>query len=304
MAAGSHVPALRRAFGGRPQQSRDAGAEGADAVSMLKLRAGLLGLVAMLLVSSFAAAPAGAWGPWWHHRCIGCMDQGKITGQLPEQIKGQGGEQKLKGKVILMPVTVIAKSVQVKGIIYNNAFQAQAKLELAYRELSVEGSPNCIVTVGVQNTVKVFGHQAWTWNGEKKQLEEQPQQPNQKPDWIFLPQELQQGAESLPKAEFTTLVLTSKNEETEKCAFHGKYEVKGSVTGEITPEHTEEWSLTQTVRTPEGGTKQHFWNGEKNVGVETGLTLGTEPAKLVGEFKTQTAGRQQGAPQEVALFES
>ena len=173
VAAGSHVPALRRAFGGRPQQPRDAGAEGVDAVSMLKLRAGLLGLLAMLVVGSFAAASASAQGPFWYHRPLNGQGKGvKLSGQEPEEVRGSGGEATLEGEVTgVGAVEISASQVQVKGIIYNNDQQGQAKLEIAYAQprLVKPSLANCNVTVGPKNVVKVFGHLAWTWNGTTEQ---------------------------------------------------------------------------------------------------------------------------------------
>lgn len=261
----------------------------------IKLRACSLGLVALLLVGSYAASAASAAaGPFWHHRASSSEGAGaKIEENAPEQIKGEGGEQKLKGKITELAVEITAKSVQVKGFIYNNSLQAQSRLELTYHELKAAAFPNCVITIGHQNTVKIYGHQAW--KGEEGQLH---------PAWIFLPVELQSGVTALPKAVFANFLFASKNEATEKCVFHGlQVEVTGSVTGEIKPEGLEEWSRAQTVTTPENGVKQHFWNGTSFSKVETNLLLGGAASKLGGETKTQTAGRQGGQPQEVALFE-
>lgn len=266
----------------------------------IKLRACTLGLMALLLVGSYAASAAYAEaGPFWHHRALSGSGEGsKIEENAPEEVKGEGGEQKLKGKVLGVAIEIKAASVQVKAFIYNNSQQAQSRLLLTYHTLTVVGMPNCITTVGVQNTVKLYGHQAWKWNGTKTQLEQVKQRAEQHPDWIFLPVELQAGATALPKAVFAKFKFASKNSETEKCSLAGvEPEVTGSATGEIEPSQLETWSPTQTIKTPEGKQKQHFWNGKEAVGVETGLLLGAEPASLVGTTKATNAN------QENALFE-
>jgi hypothetical protein len=268
------------------------------------IRIGALGLVALTLVGSFAVAASASPGPFWYHRSSpSCGCAMKIAATEPEQIKGEGGEQRLKGKVVGESVEIRATSLQVKGIVYNNNLQGQAKLELTYHGLEVPKFPKCVVTIGINNTVKVFGHLAWKWNGLTSQLEQQKQRPEQHPDWIFTATELTQGATELPKTVFANFLFVNKG--TESCVFNGdQFEVKGSVAGEIKPEQLETWGFAQTIKTPEGKQKQHFWNGEKNIGVETSLLLGTEPASLLGETTVQTAGRQGGAPQEVAIFEN
>lgn len=274
-------------------------------MSMLKLRAGLLGLLAMLLVGSFAAASAEAAGPFWYHRAKGETGKGvKLSGQEPEEVRGGGPEVILSGKLIETPVEITSRQIQVKGIIYNNALQGQAKLELAYSQpkLIKPAFKECLVVIGSKNVVKVYGHQAWTWNGEPKQLEEQKQEA-QKPDWIFLGQELQQGATSLPKGvPFTNITMQSAP--GEKCPLAGQFEVTGSVAASITPESAGTFSTEQTQTVLANGALQHFWNGKENIGVKTELVFGGVAATLKQKTTTSTFGRQGGAPQEVALFES
>jgi hypothetical protein len=278
-------------------------------VFAFKPRAGLLGMLAMLLVGSFATASAeAAPGPFWYHRKAQSQQiKGvKITSQAPLEVGGQGGEQKLKGKVGGTGIELVGPQLQIKGIIYNNAFQAQAKLRLVYIEpkLAKPNFPNCVVTIGTNNVVNVFGHQAWTWNGETKQLEEQKQQPAQKVDWIFLPiqgGELEQGAEELPKKVFTTISFKG----AECGVLAGMANVTESVAAEVEPSGVEEWGFSETQKIIEGEGKQHFWNGIRNVGVTTGLMLGGAPAILSGKAQVKVLPRQvKQEQQEVAHYEN
>jgi hypothetical protein len=254
-----------------------------------KIRVGVLGLMVMLLVGSYAATAYAEPGPFCHQRLNSEAAENKITEAAPEQVQGEGGEQKLESGT----VALTTPGVQVKGIIYNNEDQCQAKLELKYHEVTWVGH-TCTVTVGTNNTVKVYGHLAWKWDGTKGQLEEQPQK-NQVPDWIFLPSELktQEGFKGeLPKQIFTTITFKGGTGAKE-CASFGPnitVNVTGSVGGVILkPEGNglEKWARTEEVQTPGVQMKQHIWDGfeKKFVGVDTGLAFNGSEAKLTGNFK-------------------
>lgn len=269
----------------------------------LKPRVGLLGLIAILLVSLLVTAAAEAQGPFWYHKAMGAQGKGvKISAQTPEEVRGTGGEAIIEGKLLGETIVISAKEVQVKGIIYNNALQAQAKFLVVYVQPTlVKPAISCAVTIGTKNTVKVFAHMAWTWNGEKKQLEEQPQA-NQNADWIFLGQEIQQGAKGLPTGvPFSSITISDKEK---SCILAGTAAVTGSIAASIGWEGLGTFGLTQWVTMLENGALQHFWNGTENIGAETALKFGNEPAKLRQTITTETFGRQGGAKQEVAAYGS
>jgi hypothetical protein len=274
----------------------------------LKTRVGLLGVLAMLLIGSFAAASAEAQGPFWYHRPLNGQGKGvKLTGQQGgpafQEVAGGGGEQKLKTKVMGAGVTIVADQLQVKGIVYNNALQGQAKLLLTYVNPHVtepSGLSSCVVTLGTNNTVPVVAHRAWTWDGSAKQLEEQPQQ-NQKPDLIFLHSELEQGATSLPKEQFTTITFKG----TCGILIGLTFKVEGSVSAGTTPGNVGEYSQSQTKKIFEGKHEQHFFNGTKNVGATAALTVLGEPAGIEGSATVKVLplqGKQE--EQELAEYEN
>jgi hypothetical protein len=252
-------------------------------MSLLKLRATLLSLLAMTLVGSFAASSAYAeGGPFWHIRNEGEKGEGKLLSSATEEgpdVQGSGGLQTLSGEVASTKVEIQAKEQQVKGQLWNSADQGQVKLLIKYHEpkLLKPELKGCEVKVGENNEVKVEGHLAWKWNGEKKQLEEKPQLV-QKPDWIFLSSQLAQGAKELPKGAFTKITFSG----TGCGTLVGSFNVEGSLSGEPTPNTLEEFNRTQTTKYP-GPKLQHFWNGKEYVGVETGLKFGGNPAVLQGE---------------------
>jgi hypothetical protein len=263
-------------------------------------RVWLLGLLALLLIAAYAPGMAAAQGPFWRHRAVGEKGNGvKIAASEPEGVGSVPTEAFFKFLVGKTEVSVISPSLQVKGIIYNNALQGQAKLILAFAQPKVVSPSNCSVLIGQNNTIKVYGHLAWSWNGEKKELEEQPQK-EQKPDWIFTGQELQQGAKELPK-ELPVYTLTLSGG---SCLVAGTSVIRGNYAAAIEPPNVEEWSTTETQIFLESGAKQHFWNGKENIGAETDLTLNGLPITHVGEIHFKTTGRQGGAAQEVARFES
>jgi hypothetical protein len=262
-----------------------------------KPRAWLLGLMALLLVGSYAPATASAQGPFWYHRGVGEKGNGvKIAASAPEGIASSAGEQFFLFKVAGMEVAITSPQAQLKGIIYNNGLQGQAKILIAFAQPTTTKPAGCLVKIGTNNIITVFGHLAWTWDGSEAQLKEQPQSA-QKPDWVFTGKELAQGATELPQEEIYKITLSN-------CAAAGTFPVKGNYAGAIEPPNVGEWSTNETQILQENGARQHFWNGKSNIGAETRLLGGTEPFTHVGEYKFKTTGRQGGAPQEVARFES
>ncbi len=268
----------------------------------IKTRVGILGLLTMMVVGAFASSSAQAQGPVWYHRTSpGCGCQAKISAKEPEYMAGGGGKQKLRGTIGGTAFEITAGQAQIKAEIYNNNLQAQTKIQISYHELKLANPnfPNCVVTVGTGNVIKVYGHQMWKWDGTSTQLHEQPVQ-QQRPDWVFLPTEPQQEATELPNNNtFTTIKLTG----AECGILAGTYPVKGSVAAAITPPNLGEWGFNETQKIWPTSQKQHFFNGKENIGAETKLTFGGTAAELEGEFSTKTIGRQQNAPQEIAHFE-
>jgi hypothetical protein len=191
-----------------------------------KIRVGLLGLMALLLVGSFAATAAYAeGGPWWHHRNNSEEAQKKLAEGATENIQGKGGKQVLTGnlgKEKLTPVEIVAESVQISGILYNAGNQGQGKINLTYVGLKTPATGCTKVEVGgPTNTVHVEAWMAWKWDGTTKQLEEKPQKKVQGRDEVFFPveptnAELETG---LAEHEFTTVTLGPAG----TCLLVGKY---------------------------------------------------------------------------------
>ena len=257
----------------------------------------LWGLLALLLAGTVAQGMAHAEaGPFWHHRANAKEGAGsKIEEKSPEKFSGGGGEQKLTGKIAGTSIEIVTKSQQVKGVLYNTKLQGQSKFVMAFHEptLSKPELKGCEVKIGENNTVKVSLHLSWKWNGESKQLEENPQK-RQKPDGIVTATEIAEGATAIPKGAFTTITLKGGG-----CGvLAGSFKVEGSATAKkFVPSNLEEWTTVFKLNYGEGNLKQHFWNGKGSIGGETGLLFAGSEADLVGEG-TLTAEKQ-----EVAAFE-
>jgi hypothetical protein len=275
-------------------------------VLISRIRALVLGMLAVLLAGSVMAATAAAEaGPFWHHRPVGAKEVGlKIEPKGPENFRGKGGEQTLKGTIGAEPVVISSAGVEVKGAIFNSANQGQIKLEIVYKQpvLVSPKKPGCVVTVGAKNIVVVKGHLMWKWNGEKKQIEEQPQL-NQKWDIGFTAIEPQQQKPVVEKVKltnngtFTTVAL----KDVAACAtLAGTFNVSGSAVGIPSLSQLEEWSKKLQVRTVESQTGkflQHYWDGTAFQGAELGLTFANNPASLIGQ--TEVEAEQQ----EISVFE-
>lgn len=261
-----------------------------------RVRATVLGLLAMLIAGAVASATASAGpGPFWYHRNNSTENGLKVTAQAPETFSGEGGEQILKGTVSTTPVELKAPGVKITGTIWNNNLQGQIKLELKYPPITIAEpklkgcQAEAFTQAGAHNVVFAEGHLAWTWNGETKQLEEQKQE-SQKPDILFVPPgtQIQQGATEPPKGVFANVKFTGSG-----CGvLIGTFEVQGNTTGSLKPENVGTWSRELVVNTPEGKVKQHFWNGIKFIGVETGLIFAKNPSSLIGEDKTKSASQE------------
>ena len=264
-----------------------------------KTGAMLLSLLAALLVAltGTAAAQAEA-GPFLSHRAVGEKGGGEaLYAYLPDQVQGEGGEQTLAVKLAGTSVEIASKSLQIKGIFYNNSLRGQAKLELKYLEpkLVKPVLKECQVKFGTSNTLKLFGHLAWTWNGEKKQLEEKGQG-TQTPDWVFLPSEIVEGANEPPGEQPITNVAFKGS----GCGvLLGTFVLEGGEVLSPKPEKVGEWTSSETLTTAQGKTKQHLWSGAESFGMETGLTLAHEPATMTSESKIKDPGQEVSLTEEI-----
>lgn len=256
----------------------------------------MVGFLALLAVGSFGASAAlAAAGPFWHHRAVGEKGEGaKIEQPADEQFQGEGGLQILTGEIAATPFEITATSVQAKGRIYNVTTQGQIKVLLKYHEpkLVKPVLKGCEVKIGTNNEVSAEGHLAWKWQKTKAELEESPKV-LQKPDIIFTPTPIEEGAKELPKGTFTIITLSGTG-----CGIlAGKFEVKESQSVFPKPENLNEWSRTLVTTFP-GSKEQDWWNGKEAIGSSNvGLLFGGNPATLTGSV-TSTADVQ-----EIAVFE-
>jgi hypothetical protein len=268
-------------------------------VSINRVRAVVLGFLALLAVGSFGVSAASAEpGPFWHHRQAGEEGNGlKIDQPKDEQFQGEGGEQILKGTLSSLEVEIVAKSVQAKGVIYNNALQGQIKVTLLYHEPKLVKpvfKEVCQVKIGANknNEVKAEGHLAWKYQGNASELTEKPATV-QKPGIIFTPKEILAGETKLPEGTFTEITLSPAS----ACGvLAGTFPVKGSLSTVTKPGNLGQWSTTLVTEFP-GWTQQHFWNGTTQIGVTPGLSFGGNPATLTGSVTSKAA------EQEIAVFE-
>lgn len=263
----------------------------------------MLGTLAVMLLGSAMAATASAEaGPFWHHRLNEKEAEGaKVEPKAPENFRGTGGEQTLKGSIGTTEFEIVSKSLQVKGAVFNGTNRGQIKLELVYNqpELKKPVISGCTVTVGSKNIVQVKGHLMWKWNGTAEQLKELPQA-NQQWDIGFTAVEPQQqekeGTEALKEGTFTTITFGT-------CGvLNGTFNVSGSEVGLPSPSGLKEWNKKLAVRTVDhkqgtGRALQHFWDGKAFQGAELGLRVGENVSALVGQTNVESE------QQEIAVFE-
>jgi hypothetical protein len=259
-----------------------------------RIRAVALGFLTMAAVGWFTASAYAEPGPFWHHRSCTCDPIGlKIDQPKDEQFQGKGGRQILRSVISGTLIEIESPLIQVKGRIYNTALQGQIKVQIKYHfpKLIKPELKGCEVTIGANNEVTALGHLAWKYQGNKKELEEQPQE-NQKPDLIFTAVEIAEGETELPKGTFTVLTLKG----TGCGVLAGKYNITGNTGALIEPTQLKTWGTQLKVRTP-GWEEQHFWNGKEFIPAKLGLIFGEAGASLEGEFEAHMD------EQEVAIFE-
>lgn len=265
----------------------------------------MLGMLAVMLAGSVMSATASAeTGPFWRSRTMAEGEGSKIEANAPENFKGEGGEQKLKGEVAKTLFAVTSPKTTVKGKIFNNERQGQMELEIVYNQpvITEPTLKECNVTVGAKNIVQVKGHLMWKWNGVAGQLTEKPAATNQQWDIGFTavePREQGTGTQKLETGTFTTITLAGGG-----CGvLAGTFPVVGSEVGIPSPSGLKEWNKKLTVRTVDhkqlpGRLPQHYSGGGTTayVGAELGLKVGGNVAALIGQTNTE-------ATNEVSVFE-
>jgi hypothetical protein len=272
----------------------------------IKLRAGLLGLMAVLLLGSISV-PSALAGPYFLTRTAGSKGNGvKIAESAPEAVTGKGGTQRLSGEIGGKAVTLESSEVNIGGKIYNNVDSGVAELELKYAEPKVVGLSTCKAKIGTNNTVSLIILLVWKWNKTKTQLEE-PNQSKQFWDGLAIhripvlsaKQETEQEIE-LPKEEFTKISFSAVN-----CGvLAGSFAVNGSdglVPIPQTPLNT--FVTSQEFASAPGGVlfDQHWWKYTRRayLGFTVALTFGGNPAKYEGDNTLNAPAGQELAVSEI-----
>ncbi|HEV3070474.1 MAG TPA: hypothetical protein VGY76_03500 [Solirubrobacteraceae bacterium] len=258
-----------------------------------RTRAILLGFLTLLAIGSFAASAAAEAGPFWSHRPTGGKSGTKIEEKAQDEVAGSGGEQRLNGTIGKEPVEIVSTQVQIKGHIWNNARQGQAKLEIRYVEprLAKPALSNCTVKVGQNNIFNVQFHLAWKWNGTEAQLLEQPQA-NQVVDGILYPLEVQPGEIPKETAEFTSVTLSGSG-----CGvLAGTFKAVGYIATALEKTTLGEFNTSIGFKVENGSLlQQHIWAGSSFLGLTTVLKFANNNATYNGAAKVGDTSQQEVA---------
>jgi hypothetical protein len=275
----------------------------------------MLGLLAVMLAGSAMAATASAEaGPFWHHRAIGGEGAGsKIEPKAPENFRGTGGKTTLTTEANGTPIESVTKSSQVKGALFNNSLQGQAKIEIVLNqpELVKPALKECHVTINKNNIMVLKGHLMWKWNGTSEQLKEQPQKA-QSPvlAYTVIEPSAQKPEPTEPINLTTDGTLSTTTLAGSGCGLMaGTFPTTGSYEYNLNRK-LEEFSRKQTVYTAPGeegitfegkaipkAFRAHYWNGTAFVGAILGPQFSGSPGNLLGQSESETE------QQEVAIFE-
>jgi hypothetical protein len=186
-----------------------------------KIRATLVGLVALLVVGSYAATAASAavQGPWWMKLEGG--KQVKIEPKPHLEIKSLNeGAFILKSTILAIPVILECRSVKNSGSIWNGPHTGRDEAEVKWGECFVATSTSvCKGFPIVVSTTNVRTELMWKYAGTKKELEEAGG--GQKIYDVFAPktapEEFKEGEKTGFRAPFTTIKIP-KEVEGLKCA--------------------------------------------------------------------------------------
>jgi hypothetical protein len=270
-------------------------------IMLNRTRLVLAGLVVLLALSSVMAAPVSAFpGPFWRQRAVGVKTNGvKITQAAQEKFLSVGGKAVFRSPGVGIVITCLES--QDKGTIWNNQLQGQGKIQVAFHNCTVTGNgTNCKVVEPIK--FSSFFHLAWKWNGTKAQLAQGNQESlGQKWDILFTPREIVEGAENLSeKEEFVTVNFTPEAE----CTFANST-ILGFESAQPYPTQIGTWTNTLVIVFIPGRHLQHFWNGARQVGVETGLkAFGLVESTFEGEDEANTFAAANGEPVEVSVAEN
>jgi streptogrisin C len=237
-------------------------------------------------------------GPVWRQRPTGTTGNGvEIPQSAPEKFLSKGGTSVLTTPPL--GITITCLEVQNKGTIWNNKLQGQGKLQVELHKCTVTGNgAGCTVAEPIK--FSTYFHLAWKWNGEAKQLEQGNQEAlGQKVDILFTPKEIQEGAESISETEnFVTLNFTGT------CTV-ASTEVVGFESAQIYPTQVGTWTSNATFVFTPARHLQHFWNGTKQVGVETRLrAFGLVETGFESVDEANTFQAANGEPVEVSIAEN
>lgn len=179
---------------------------------MFKIRAVLLGALALLITSGIAASAASAAGPYWHVNGSRLEKGSKETTIV-------AGAAELKATVVGFKTTILCESAKVENALItgNGTAQGQDSTKaIVFEKCKVIGPKGC-VTENIK-TVPVKSHLVIYTNGEAEE-------------------KIGDMFEPTTGEEFTTITL--KKNGTETCPLAEKFPVKGKTVSEVKPEGSE-----------------------------------------------------------------
>jgi hypothetical protein len=266
----------------------------------------LAGLVALLVAGFvFSTSALAGPGPFWYQKKVGSSGSGiKISERSPETFTAKSGKSTLIGLAGGSNPEVVCAEDKSTGVIYNNSLQGQGKIAVSFEKCKTN-LPECEVNEPIQ--FKSNLHLAWKYQGKEEELGKgkqlKQQALGQVPDLLFYTGEIKQGTKSLEELKFVELSFKKNGKGT--CGQVGiPLTAKGYESATITPEGIEHFSPTASIGFTPGPHEQHFWNGEEQIPLTTKLKLAENNATFESQDEISSYLTQQGASQEVAIFEN
>jgi hypothetical protein len=241
-------------LGQYPMNAPDCRGRGSNEVLRIKMRAGVLALLTLFVVSGIAASTSSAAGPYWH------VNNAKLTAGAKQITLQNKGSAVLTSEIGTTSVVITCTASESEGatIEGNGNNQGQDKGRIKYTGCSIN-IPKCVVSEPI--TTKETKSHLVTFKGTQSKYAD-----------LYEPTE---------GTTFTTVTITKG---TEACSVAAVLTVKGSVAAEVVPKETE--TQEGLVNFPETAITPVFLEGAEKA---AGLKLGEKVAKFKAAYKAKLA---------------
>jgi hypothetical protein len=278
---------------------------------MQRMKIMLLGLLAVMALSSVAASTASAalqGGPWWRHpETKGSQKQVKWPMNEEKEIKSENeGSFILKGKLLGEKAILECRKVTNSGNIWNGAFQGEDEATVLFEECSIVEPKGCAGQAIIISPANVYTELQWKYGGNQNEIKEVGQQ---KIFDVFAPQEApKQNEKNEARAIYVTIKipttclggLTANVEAAGTTALftdahQTTHKIIWGTAAQVEPQNQDATTGFLTWKLPNPTEFHH-----QETQTKAKLIFAGTPAELEGKIKVERSGV--GAPEEFGAY--